>query len=70
MPRHNHTSKHRPFSFTNHCAHKRKYPDEKQAQNAAELQMLFKPGLELSVYQCELCTKWHLTRQADRQDHS
>ncbi|MEP6710244.1 MAG: hypothetical protein ABJA64_00820 [Candidatus Saccharibacteria bacterium] len=55
--------KHQPFEFTDNCQNKRRFANEKDAQQAADDQMLMKMDLELSVYQCRLCGGWHLTRK-------
>jgi hypothetical protein len=47
------------------CGNKRRFLNEYDATEAAEYQMLVKPTLQLSVYQCDLCHKWHLTRRLD-----
>jgi hypothetical protein len=66
MPRRNNTQPHSHFRFTNGCDQKRRFVREKEALDAAEYQMLIKPTLDLSVYKCELCGGWHLTRQSKR----
>jgi hypothetical protein len=66
MPRKNNTPPHLPLRFVNACEQKRRFRTEKEAASAAEHQMLLKPDLELSVYQCELCGGWHLTRNQSR----
>lgn len=45
------------------CDKKRRFTSEREANKAAEYQMLVKPELELFVYKCDLCGGWHLTRQ-------
>ncbi len=47
------------------CSGKKPYAAEHDAQRAAELAMLRDMSLELSVYRCDLCRKWHLTRRQD-----
>jgi len=63
MPRKNNSQSHQHFQPTPDCSHKRSYVSELKAQDAAEYQMLVKPRLELSVYKCDLCRNWHLTRR-------
>lgn len=64
MPRKNRQIKHiRLERSVNSCDKKRGYKTEKQATSAAELQMLMNQGLELSVYKCDVCSMWHLTRK-------
>lgn len=63
MPRRNNTQSHQPFRFISSCDTKRRFRTEREAIAAAEYQMLIKPTLELSVYKCEQCGGWHLTRQ-------
>jgi hypothetical protein len=46
---------------------KTRYPSKKAAENIAEIQMLQKPGLELSVYQ-ENDGGWYLTRRVSQKD--
>lgn len=65
MPRKNKTTKHQPYTFNNLFCVKRKYKNEKEALSAAEFQMLQDMNLELSVYKCDLCKFWHLTRNID-----
>jgi len=62
MPRNNKSIRHQPFSINGLFCTKRKYRNEKEAQEAAEFQMLHDMNLELSVYKCDLCRYWHLTR--------
>lgn len=64
MPRRNNTPRHQPLVFKNSCMQKRRFKTEKEALAAADYQMLVKPELELSVYKCQHCGGWHLTRQA------
>ncbi|MET0979802.1 MAG: hypothetical protein ABWX90_00935 [Candidatus Saccharimonadales bacterium] len=63
MPRRNQTPQHQPFHFASNCQQKRRFSTEREAVAAAEYQMLLKPDMELSVYKCELCGGWHLTRR-------
>lgn len=65
MPRKNNTPQHQKFQLNLSCAQKRRFATEKLAQAAAAHQMLVKPELELSVYACPVCHKWHLTRRVD-----
>lgn len=63
MPRRNKPQKHRPFTFYTSCQVKNRYKNENEALKAAEFQMLQDMRLELSVYKCDVCRFWHLTRQ-------
>ncbi|MEI6850722.1 MAG: hypothetical protein WCK26_02020 [Candidatus Saccharibacteria bacterium] len=63
MPRKNKTIKHQSYQSNRLFCDKRRYKNETDAQNAAEFQMLEKMTLELSVYKCNLCRYWHLTRK-------
>ena len=63
MPRRNKSIKHIKTVFSYDCSAKHKYTNEREAKETAEYQMLINPSLQLSTYQCELCHKWHLTRQ-------
>lgn len=62
MPRRNKSVKSSVRPLITTCESKRKYTTEKQANDTAEYQMLINSDLELSVYKCDLCQKWHLTR--------
>jgi len=66
MPRKNKSIKHQPFSFSNLFCTKKKYRNEKEALDAAEFQMLQYMNLELSVYKCDMCRYWHLTRGVNK----
>jgi hypothetical protein len=66
MPRRNHQKPHTPFTPAKACSDKRPYRSEREALNAAELQMLAHPALELSVYKCDQCSNWHLTRRTPK----
>jgi hypothetical protein len=66
MPRRNQTPPHTPFKFASNCQQKRRFATEKLAEKAAEHQNLINPDLELTVYRCELCGGWHLTRQSSK----
>lgn len=65
MPRKNRSIKHQPFSSNDLFCTKRKFRNEKEAQEAAEFQMLQDMNLELSIYKCDMCIYWHLTRNTD-----
>lgn len=62
MPRRNQRVPHKPFVLHISCLDKRKYRSENEAKNIAEIQMLENMSLELSVYKCNECAFWHLTR--------
>jgi hypothetical protein len=66
MPRRNQTPTHQPFRFVSNCQNKRRFDNEKQALDAADHQMLVNPNIVLSVYKCELCGGWHLTRRPSK----
>ncbi len=63
MPRKNKIAKHQRLSINKFDCNKKRYQNARQAQDAAELQMLEDMNLNLSVYKCNLCQYWHLTRQ-------
>lgn len=65
MSRHNRLIKHvrTKLNIDDSCRSKRQFLNEKEAEKAAEFQMLINPNLELSVYICNFCNKWHLTRR-------
>ena len=64
MPRRNKQIKHSKLMQTNNCRPKRKHLNKRDAENTAEYQMLINPNLELTVYKCDVCLKWHLTRKS------
>lgn len=66
MPRRNNSPQHQPFQFASNCQQKRRFGTEKQARDAADHQMLVRDDIVLSVYRCELCGGWHLTRQSGK----
>lgn len=66
MPRRNKTATHKPFKMAGSCQSKRQYINEREAQKAADYQMLINPNLELSIYKCDICQKWHLTKRANQ----
>ncbi len=62
MPRRNNTPKQqRQLIQLASCRDKRKFGNEKDAESAAELQMLLSLTVELHTYQCDQCHYWHLT---------
>ena len=63
MPRKNKIQRHKPLTFYMSCLSKKRYKSEKEALDTAEIQMLQNIGLELSVYKCDTCKYWHLTRR-------
>lgn len=63
MPRRNKQIKHTPLRPVNHEAGKTRYATKRQADEAAEYQMLLKPDLELYVYKSDLDGGWYLTRR-------
>lgn len=69
MPRRNKTLSHKPFLFYKSCLNKKNYKNEKDALAAAEIQMLKNMSLELSVYKCNDCKYWHLTRQVNNKNN-
>jgi hypothetical protein len=64
MPRKNKIIKYQKISIEKLSCNKRRFRNEREAINAAEIQMLENPRLGLSVYKCDLCAYWHLTRSA------
>jgi len=66
MPRKNKSTHHQRFSGSIFQCTKKKYKNEKEAQDAADFQMLENMSLELSVYKCDVCKYWHLTRNVDK----
>ena len=62
MPRKNKTPQHIPFEFVNREAGKKRFATKREAERAAEYQMLLKPGLELFVYKSDIDGGWYLTR--------
>lgn len=61
MPRKNFVRKISRTPFAQPCAAKHRYTSEKAAQNAADLSMLERSAVTLSVYHCPYCGGWHLT---------
>jgi hypothetical protein len=61
MPRRNNQTKYIPPRQPS-CDHKKRYDTENEALRAAHYQTLINHGLGLSVYRCDLCQKWHLTK--------
>lgn len=66
MPRRNRPIKHiyEKLVINDNCNPKRKFGSEYEALRAAEYQMLINFDLELAVYKCDTCRKWHLTRNS------
>ena len=62
MPRKNKTPKHTPYRYTYQQAQKTRFRTKKQAEDAAERQMLLHPSLELFVYK-DIDGGWYLTRK-------
>ena len=46
------------------CEGKNQYKTEAEAVDAAEFHMLEDMTVELAVYQCHVCSYWHMTSQA------
>ncbi len=65
MPRKNKTIKHHSLPTEKFLCDKKRYKNEKDALDAAKNQTLEKMSLELSVYKCDLCGYWHLTRSVN-----
>ncbi|MCX6728650.1 MAG: hypothetical protein NTV39_02695 [Candidatus Saccharibacteria bacterium] len=63
MPRKNRINKHQPLQLEKLVCNKKRYDSDREAQKAAETQMLENMNLELSVYRCDTCRYWHLTRK-------
>lgn len=64
MPRKNKRLQHTPYKPANHEAGKTRYGTKREAEKAAEYQMLLNPTLELFVYKSNLDGGWYLTRKA------
>lgn len=62
MPRRNKNVKHTPYNFVNREAGKTRFATKREAEKAAEHQMLIKPDLELFVYKSDVDGGWYLTR--------
>jgi hypothetical protein len=54
----------KPISISS-CQTKRAYINEAEAIYAADTHMLESMSLDLRVYKCSDCHKWHLTKSAD-----
>lgn len=63
MPRKNKQIPHTQFTFASNETGKTRYASEKEAQAAAELQMLRVPNLQLYVYKSDANGGWYLTRK-------
>ncbi|MDO5343911.1 MAG: hypothetical protein Q4F02_03310 [Candidatus Saccharibacteria bacterium] len=71
MPRRNYPASARPpqrrtppdIAPTPHlvCRQKRRFATEAMARRQADTQELVSPGVNITVYQCDYCHKWHLT---------
>lgn len=61
MPRRNNQIKYIP-PVKPACDHKKQYNTEEEAIRTARHQMIINHSLHLAVYRCDLCQKWHLTR--------
>lgn len=65
MPRKHIAPKHKPYQPSADtvliCKRKKRYVNKLDAERAAELGMLQDTALNLSVYKCDTCQKWHLT---------
>ena len=68
MPRRHSAAKHTPFMLSAPCARKKSYPTENEAKKATEEGSLRDPQIELAVYKCPYCSKWHISsvRQENR----
>lgn len=64
MPRPNKPIRGLTTSLQAGCKSKRRFNNRLAALKAAENQMLIDISLRLSVYKCNYCPGWHLTRQA------
>lgn len=48
------------------CRQKKKYRQQREAEEAAAYQMRAFPGTpDLRVYHCPYCSQWHLTSQEE-----
>ena len=68
MPRKNRVVKHQPLSIDKYDCDKKRYQNDRQAQDAAGLQMLENMNINLSIYKCDLCGYWHLTKCTDKKN--
>ena len=63
MGRKNKTKRHLVYRIVDREAGKTRFATKRAAEDAAEYQMLLKPGLELFVYKSDLDGGWYLTRK-------
>ncbi|MDO4870751.1 MAG: hypothetical protein Q3996_01515 [Candidatus Saccharibacteria bacterium] len=71
MPRHNHKHKpmkHTPFNFekagvSSSCQNKQAYASESAAKQAIMRTQQYNPDIELAIYYCQCCQKYHLTHK-------
>jgi hypothetical protein len=68
VPRRNKIVKHQLFSKDSLVCNKRRFRGEKEAEEAAEFQMLENMNINLSIYKCDLCGYWHLTRSNKKEE--
>lgn len=54
---------HKEYFYSLPCEGKNQYSSEKEAQGAADYHMLENMNVELEVYQCNVCSYWHMTRK-------
>ena len=66
MPRRNYKSKPaRPDKYvpsSDDCREKKRFQSKLAAEQASDELEIINPGLKLSVYKCNSCGGWHLTR--------
>lgn len=61
MKRYPKKADYRAYRFDLPCEDKKVYSTEKEAIEASEARMAEHLGLELAIYQCNVCQSWHLT---------
>lgn len=63
-------TKTRLHSFALPCKGKKQFETKQEASEAADFHMLENMNIDLSVYQCDRCHYWHMTRRNNDEFHA
>jgi len=62
MPKKRRKAEINTYKYRSGCETKTRYDSEAKALEAADFRMLENISVTLTVYQCDVCQGWHLTR--------
>lgn len=62
MPKRRRKTDQNTYKYRDNCESKTRYESQAKALEAADFRMLENMSVALTVYKCDICNGWHLTR--------